>query len=85
MTNEVAIKALRNIVEYWTYKPTEVEAAELAIGALEKQIPKKAIRERKERLLFIYCPSCGECISDESPSYCPDCGQAIDWEEGKQP
>ena len=34
MTREEAIKSLQNIVEYWTYKPTEVEAAKMAISAL---------------------------------------------------
>lgn len=34
MTREEAIKSLKNIVEYWTYKPTEVEAAKMAIDAL---------------------------------------------------
>ena len=34
MTREEAIKSLQNIVEYWTYKPTEVEAAKMAITAL---------------------------------------------------
>ena len=34
MTREEAIKSLKNIVEYWTYKPTEVEAAKMAISAL---------------------------------------------------
>lgn len=34
MKREEAIKSLQNIVEYWTYKPTEVEAAKMAISAL---------------------------------------------------
>jgi hypothetical protein len=34
MTREEAIESLQNIVEYWTYKPTEVEAAKMAITAL---------------------------------------------------
>lgn len=34
MTREEAIKSLKNIVEYWTYKPTEVEVAKMAIAAL---------------------------------------------------
>ena len=34
MTREEAIKSLQNIIEYWTYKPTEVEAAKMAISAL---------------------------------------------------
>lgn len=34
MNREEAIKSLQNIIEYWTYKPTEVEAAKMAIAAL---------------------------------------------------
>ena len=34
ITREEVIKSLENIVEYWTYKPTEVEAAKMAIDAL---------------------------------------------------
>lgn len=36
MTLEEAIKSLQNIVEYWTYKPTEVETAKMAISALNE-------------------------------------------------
>ena len=45
MTREEAIKSLKNIVEYWTYKPTEVEAAKMAIAAL-----RPVSRERVERM-----------------------------------
>lgn len=38
MTNQEAINGLKNIIEYWTYRPTEVETANLAIQALEKQL-----------------------------------------------
>lgn len=44
MTREEAIKSLQNIVEYWTYKPTEVEAARMAIEAL-KQPEQKGLNE----------------------------------------
>ncbi len=37
MTNQEAIKSLQNIVEYWAVRPTEQEAAKLAIKALEQQ------------------------------------------------
>lgn len=37
MTNKEAIKSLQNIVEYWDVRPTEQEAAKLAIKALEQQ------------------------------------------------
>ena len=45
MTREEAIKSLQNIVEYWTYKPTEVEAAKMAISAL-----RPVSRERVEKV-----------------------------------
>lgn len=45
MTREEAIKSLQNIIEYWTYKPTEVEAAKMAIAAL-----RPVSREQVERL-----------------------------------
>ena len=54
--------------------------AELAVKALEKQIPKKPLEETK-----FYgngkCPSCGAVFMDKSTNYCGNCGQALDWEE----
>lgn len=44
-TREEAIKSLQNIIEYWTYKPTEVEAAKMAISAL-----RPVSRERVEQV-----------------------------------
>lgn len=44
MTREEAIKSLQNIIEYWTYKPTEVETAKMAISAL-----RPITREQVER------------------------------------
>lgn len=35
MTNQEAINSLKNIIEYWTVRPTEVEAAQKAIEVLE--------------------------------------------------
>jgi hypothetical protein len=37
MNNQEAINSLKNIIEYWSCRPTEVEAAKLAITALEAQ------------------------------------------------
>ena len=55
-------------------------AAEIAVEAMEKQIPKKLnMNEYKEPLL--YCPECGEDISMDYYNFCPKCGQEIDWEE----
>lgn len=67
-----------------TYETPSLEAVELAIAALEKQIPKKPINADYDYELFD-CPSCGTKIyadnSIEDFRYCLTCGQAIDWNE----
>lgn len=53
--------------------------SELAIQALEKQIPKKPdFTEDKE---FALCPCCnGKGLFDKQ-KYCDNCGQKLDWSE----
>lgn len=58
MTPEEAIKSLQNIVEYWTYKPTEVEAAKMAIAALEEIQQYRAIGTVDE---------CREAVEKQKP------------------
>ena len=61
-----AIKSLQNIIEYWYYRPSEVEAAKLAISALEKQLPRPPehkVHEKykalgKKFLLLMRCDVC---------------------------
>jgi len=60
------------------------EAIEIAISALEKQIPKKP--EWNLQNDAILCPCCGldlmggvEIDSEIDPEHCWNCGQAIDW------
>lgn len=74
MTREEAIKSLQNIVEYWTYKPTEVEAAKIAIAAL-----RPVSRERIEKV-WSGCYMCDEyryfmfnAWKDPNSSKRPDC------------
>lgn len=52
---------------------------EVAINALEKQIPKKPdFTEDKE---FALCPCCnGKGLLDRQ-KYCDNCGQKLDWSE----
>lgn len=50
-------------------------AYDMAIKALEKQIPKKPVEVRNE----IVCPTCKTLVG--SSPYCRYCGQALDWEE----
>ncbi len=92
MTNEEAIKILKENRETYQafinqgYEDNEdnedikrvLLALDMAIEALEKQIPKKP--ERIEGTLFgkerYYhkCPNCGDPYVDDN--YCPICGQA---------
>jgi predicted RNA-binding Zn-ribbon protein involved in translation (DUF1610 family) len=58
------------------------ESFELAIKALEKQIPKKPLLYDCDYSYF-ECGNCGEAIfyTDEAKThkYCLNCGQALDW------
>ena len=75
--------------------PDSIEAMEIAINTLEKQIPKK-IEIRKatnddiesELRDFITvkgricrCPSCRCCIHISELKYCWECGQKLDWSD----
>ena len=56
----------------------------LAIKAIDKQIPKKPVSKYKYRDGENVCPSCeteNRCrIVMSWEKFCPDCGQAIGWE-----
>ena len=87
MTREEAIKSLQNIVEYWTYKPTEVEAAKMAITAL-----RPVSREQVEKVwrgvwkhylpplgagnIQCRCTKCGRTPDVETP-FCAWCGDPM--------
>ena len=59
------------------------EAVDMAIQALEKQIPKKP-HKNFEKFSGVWC-SCGKYIGKgyfvEKPSFCSDCGQKLDWSD----
>ena len=64
------------------------EAIELAIEALEKQMPMKHHHTRidhiNDSLRVSVCPNCLGIIytfKDEYPNFCTQCGQKIDWSE----
>lgn len=92
MTREEAIKSLKNIVEYWTYKPTEVEAAKMAISAL-RPVSREQVEKvwRGEWMALdecsnegVYCKRCKKKVyrieyaneKMRSP-FCPACGRAM--------
>lgn len=84
MTHKEAIKQLSNVTIYHQGECTR-EALDMAIEALEKQIPKKPLHEHKN----YYCPVCREngwmlwddAIPNDMDSFCGMCGQAIDWKK----
>jgi len=72
------------------------KALDMAIEALEKQIPKEPIEEAHNAKTIsynLYCPTCGKIIGYRgtitgriaqkygNEDYCGKCGQAIDWSE----
>lgn len=97
MTNQEAISVLELInakTDYFLINDeTRAEALDMAIFALQKQIPKKAVRDERPRYGMGYeyydwaCPTCGrllafECDRNRSNIHHCRCGQAIDWEQG---
>ena len=74
MKYEEAIEILQEEHDYCQEMSYVTKALEMAIEALEKQIPKKPY--------WWHCKSCGlDVLSVES--FCPLCGQTIDWELSK--
>ena len=81
MTYEEAIKQLNSVAIYHFDKCT-TNAIDLAIDALDKQIPKKPI----EKFAFSddieagLCPLCNEGVNEEM-NFCSYCGQALEWKK----
>ena len=61
----------------------KIQTYNIAIEALEKQIPRKPLnREDKSEISYGDCPCCSNMIDNwDDIRYCGECGQAIDWEE----
>ena len=91
MIESEAIKNLKDILSECTESGeavcyiTDVDAPalEMAIKALEKQIPKKPI-ENDTYGEYYKCPICNKYIVDNfgcGYKFCRECGQAIDWSD----
>ena len=69
----------------------DYKANDMAIQALEKQIPKKPIMKQYFEDLedeYLCCPTCGEILTDRIPAdnktfyfHCMNCGQKFDWSD----
>ena len=84
MKPEEAIKAIKsNMPTKGTYTIL-TEALELAMQALEKQVPKKPnTKFYGDGSIETVCPECEANIEDLGDEYsgCPYCLQKIDWSE----
>ena len=80
MTNEEAIIDIRENIQ----PIIGGKSLDIAISAIEKQIPKKP-KVIFDEYSYFECGNCGEAIycSDElkSHKYCLNCGQALDWSD----
>lgn len=100
MTESEAIEKLKNMRLFMQitdknsehkFAEDDYKANEMAIQALEKQIPKKPIRHTAWE--DFKCPACGsteirpydteyrEYDKDCEFEYCSDCGQKLDWSD----
>ena len=88
MTESEAIEKLKNMRLYMQiedenndckFTEDDYKANEMAIQALEKQIPKKPdFTEDKE---FALCPCCNGKGLLNKQKYCDNCGQKLDWSD----
>ena len=63
-----------------------IKSIEIAISALEKQIPKKPVEMKSTDKLpqgYFACPICGGWVGMDEylNKFCAGCGQAIDWSD----
>ena len=67
------------------YQKPLMYAYEMAIQALEKQIPKKPIKSENQVVRYVntyYCPTCELGITGTNiAKWCYHCGQKIDWSD----
>ena len=75
MTEQEAIEMLTLNDEMQKKLPNLKEAYEVAVKALEKQIPKEPDEDDTD----FYCPCCERKYLNIYDNYCEDCGQKIDW------
>ena len=93
MTNKEAIETINIAMAEveWDYPMDYTVAFEMAIDALEKQMPKKPIKWTKIATLnkspeaiswesIHCCPRCKSNLASQY-KYCPQCGLEIDWSD----
>ena len=86
MTESEAIKILQRDLEIQVKNKAltdGIEAIQIAIQALEKQIPKKPVKSENQVARYVntyYCPICNLGITGTNiAKWCYHCGQKLDW------
>lgn len=81
MTNEEAVIDIRENIQ----PIVGGKSLDIAVSALEKQIPKKPILDTifPSGVKWWCCPVCNKiivgCIANRPQKYCANCGQALDF------
>jgi hypothetical protein len=89
MSEQEAIKRIKDHMEVHRigdYPHIKIGVALcIAMGALEKQTPKKPYYRKEEDAEGYACPSCDMGVTVDNgrirDAYCSHCGQALDWKE----
>lgn len=76
MTESEAIELL---ISQLTFNELNREAKQMAVNALEKQIPQKPIFDSYHRAGY-RCPNCNN-TNPWGYKFCKHCGQALDWSD----
>ena len=86
MTNEEAVIDIRENIQ----PIIGGKSLDIAISAIEKQIPKKPLNIEETKYKVSYkCPVCGTvhvngwCGTNWKLPFCSICGQALDWSNNK--
>jgi hypothetical protein len=87
MTESEAIKRIKECRNTPNFQPYIYmnEALNMAMQALEKQIPKKPVKSEKQVVRYVntyYCPICNLGITGTNiAKWCYHCGQKLDWSD----
>lgn len=95
MTESEAVEKLKNMRLFMQitdrnsehkFLEDDYKANEMAIQALEKQIPKKVVKDGKQSYKCPCCCGCaktdtGDSFIDYRLDYCDGCGQKLDWSD----
>ena len=92
MTESEAVEKLKNMRLFMQiedenndckFTEDDYKANEIAIQALEKQIPKKPVKSENQVARYVntyYCPICNLGITGTNiAKWCYHCGQKLDW------